>query len=1505
VQTRLQGRVRLGVLVIALLMAAYTGVFCLVRYFVPPAAGMSVALSAVPVAVGAWFFGVRGGLGVVLLCIPVNAALLNTFGYSGWSAITDPKGGFGTVLIVLIAAGGGWARNLYYESRRELGERRRAEGERDQLLREATERARELSCMHGVARLIQSRATAEDVFWGTAALVPSGMHYPDVTGARVHFDGAEYVSEHFTETPWRLTRDIVVAGERRGAVEVCYIGEWPEAGDGPFLREEAHLIGGIARSLAEMVQRQEAEETARRETLARAALAEIGRIVSSSLETSDVYKGFAEQAGKLIPFDRIVIAEIDREQDTMTDVYVWGMEVRGRAADSSYPLCDDMGGQVAGLRNVERGAPIVLDGDAMRSVAERCPEEAASVEAGLLSALAVPIIWREEVIGSLNFRSREENAYSERTVDLAERISDQIAGAIATSRLHVQALQDAREREVLAEIGRVIGSTLDLDEVYEEFAVQVRYLLPADLLTVYVVSEPDSVLVAEHVAGDETAGIARGDRLLMGQVAAAGLFPYGQGRVFNREAIVSYAERLGVPAEQLHAGFRSTMAVPLMSGDETIGVLCLRSERDDVYSERHLALAERVGAQIAGAIANSKLHERAQRDAEERSVLAEMGRIVTSSLEIGEVYERFADRVRGLLPSNWVIIAAVDLERGTATHTCVVGEVIPGRTPGETFTLPGTLTEAVCRKRSGVMLGSESPEEVVARFPGTVATISQGGRSALSVPLISHDSVIGVLHVVSREPNAYSERDLVLAERIADQIAGAVASANLHAEVQRQSREREVLAEIGRIISSSLDIDSVCERFAKQVQRLLPFDMISITTVDLEEGTAIHAYAQDEAALGRPIGEVIPLAGTLTEAVAKGGSALVLRDQHPDYLTARFPGLEPVVNAGARSVLAAPMVSEGLVIGALQLTSKEPNAYSERDLALAERIADQIAGAVASANLHAEVQRQSGEREVLAEIGQIISSSLDIGEVYEQFAKEVRRLIPFDRMAIAAPGLEEGTMTNLFVTGVEMPGWEPGTSVGLPTHEKGGTFAEWVRAGKPQPLILGTDEARALSDCWAPAAAAVEVGLVSVLYAPIVWEGASIADLVLRSKTENAYSEEDARLSERVAAQIAGTIANAHLHAELQVRGAALDAAADMIVITDRNGTIEYVNEAFTGQTGYEQDEAVGQNPRILKSSQQDTAYYKDLWDTITAGQVWKGTLVNRREDGSEYPEEMTITPVPGADGEIARFIAIKRDISQRIRAEKESALRRRLDAENRELHRVNEAKSRFLSTVSHELKTPLTSIIAFTDLLVRNREGNLTSRQNAHLEVVQRNNHRLNDLIKDLLDVSRIDGGGLNLDRADFDARRLLEEVANDFTPILSEKGQVLERSIPDRDMWMRGDQNRLAQVVSNLFSNASKYSPEHSEIRLVAREEGGALHLEVRDNGVGIAREDVERLFTPFFRADNEVTRSVSGTGLGLVITKAIIDEHGGSITVDSTPGVGTTVRVSIPRIVEQKAA
>lgn len=371
---------------------------------------------------------------------------------------------------------------------------------------------------------------------------------------------------------------------------------------------------------------------------------------------------------------------------------------------------------------------------------------------------------------------------------------------------------------------------------------------------------------------------------------------------------------------------------------------------------------------------------------------------------------------------------------------------------------------------------------------------------------------------------------------------------------------------------------------------------------------------------------------------------------------------------------------------------------------------------------------------------------------------------------------------------------------------------------------------------------------------------------------------------------------------ELNVRLAALDAAAEMVMITDSHGIIEYVNNAFTDQTGYEPEDVIGTNARIQKSTQHEQVIYVDIWARISSGNVWNGTLINRRKDGSEYPEEMTITPVLRNDGEILRFIAIKRDISARVEAEQEREIAIKLESKNSELESINEARSEFLSTVSHELRTPLTTMLAFSEILRRNRDDNLTSRQLEHLELISNGGRRLNELIDDLLDVSRTETGRFNLEFAPFDIRESIDEVTRSCRSIFDQRDQVLEVVNLPRLTRLDGDRARVEQVFNNLLTNAAKYSPAGSTVEFVASVEDDTVQVEVRDHGIGISLEDQKKLFVPFFRSTNAETRKEPGTGLGLVIVKAIVERHGGSVELESQPTVGTIVRTTFPGILSE---
>jgi PAS domain S-box-containing protein len=246
---------------------------------------------------------------------------------------------------------------------------------------------------------------------------------------------------------------------------------------------------------------------------------------------------------------------------------------------------------------------------------------------------------------------------------------------------------------------------------------------------------------------------------------------------------------------------------------------------------------------------------------------------------------------------------------------------------------------------------------------------------------------------------------------------------------------------------------------------------------------------------------------------------------------------------------------------------------------------------------------------------------------------------------------------------------------------------------------------------------------------------------------------------------------------------------------------------------------------------------------------------------------------------------------------EQERVLRQRLEALNRLIQEVNRRKSEFVTLVSHELKTPLTSMTGYLELLLEGQGGALVQRQREWLGIIGDNADRLITLIDDLLDIARIEAGKIELKRTPLDLVPLIQEVAHALRPQIEGKGQWLTLELAEALPAVAGDADRVRQILTNLLANALKYTPSGGRITITARGDAGYVRIAVQDTGIGVAPEDQAQLFTPFFRAQKEATQGVGGTGLGLAITRALVDLHGGTITVASVPGQGSTFSFTLP--------
>ncbi len=393
--------------------------------------------------------------------------------------------------------------------------------------------------------------------------------------------------------------------------------------------------------------------------------------------------------------------------------------------------------------------------------------------------------------------------------------------------------------------------------------------------------------------------------------------------------------------------------------------------------------------------------------------------------------------------------------------------------------------------------------------------------------------------------------------------------------------------------------------------------------------------------------------------------------------------------------------------------------------------------------------------------------------------------------------------------------------------------------------------------------------------------------------------------------QLMGGIANfrditARKLAEEQLRklAQAVEQSPESIVITNLAAEIEYVNRSFTLATGFSFEEAIGQNPRILQSGQTPPETYAAMWDALGQGQPWKGELINKRRDGSEYVEFVIITPLRQPDGRITHYVAVKEDVTEKKRMGEELDRHRylleelveqrteELVAARQQAEAANRAKSSFLANMSHEIRTPMNAILGLTHLL---RNDGITPQQSERLSKIESAGQHLLSIINDILDLSKIEAGRMQLEHKDFHLSAILDNVASLIGEAAHAKGLRIEVDDDHVPLWLRGDSTRLRQALLNFASNAVKFTKQGSvSLRALLLEESGddlLVRFEVEDSGIGIPADALERLFHAFEQADTSTTREYGGTGLGLVITRRLTELMGGNTGVVSTPGKGST--------------
>ncbi|MEI6683130.1 MAG: response regulator [Bacteroidota bacterium] len=374
-------------------------------------------------------------------------------------------------------------------------------------------------------------------------------------------------------------------------------------------------------------------------------------------------------------------------------------------------------------------------------------------------------------------------------------------------------------------------------------------------------------------------------------------------------------------------------------------------------------------------------------------------------------------------------------------------------------------------------------------------------------------------------------------------------------------------------------------------------------------------------------------------------------------------------------------------------------------------------------------------------------------------------------------------------------------------------------------------------------------------------------------------------------------------NAEKQIRllSRAIEQSPVTIMITDKDGNIEYVNPKFTEVTGYSLDEVTGKNPNLLQSGAQTREFYRELWTTILSGNNWHGEFHNRKKNGESYWEDALISSMVNPEGVISHFIGVKMDITEKRKMMSDLTLAKEKAEESDRL------KSAFLANMSHEIRTPMNGILGFAGLL---KEPDLTGEeQQKYIRIIEKSGARMLNIINDIVSISKIESGQMDINMAETNINEQVEYTYTFFRPEAEQKGLKISynNSLPAKNAVIKTDREKLYAILTNLVKNAIKFC-DNGTIELgytfkpaapagPAADGKGMVEFYVKDTGIGIPKGRQEAIFDRFVQADIGDTRAFQGAGLGLSISKAYVEMLGGRIRVESDEKKGAIFFFTIP--------
>jgi GAF domain-containing protein/CheY-like chemotaxis protein len=1089
--------------------------------------------------------------------------------------------------------------------------------------------------------------------------------------------------------------------------------------------------------------------------------------------------------------------------------------------------------------------------------------------------LAVPLITGNEIIGALDIQSTQPDAFDDATIVAFQTIADQLTAAFRSVQLF-------QEKEGL------LAASLQLTQA--------------------LTRESWDSYISRRKQSPDFIG-----------------FKYDLSKVHP----------LGVDDEDGADGQRTSLPIALRG--EVIGELATQLPPGRALSDDERQLVGQVLERVALAIENARLFEQTQASLMEASRLYEASQQISAAETIPNLIEALLGLMRGtLIDRAMVLLVDEPGEVGAGRWLHLLGRwandptdqvmSLPEHMLVEQF--PLLLEYKVDQVGSGLVINNVDAEKLDDSVKDTLRLF--GVRSLAEFPVSTGGRILGwlLLHSV-REIDVFAEADQRFFEAIADQAATALEGLRLYSEAQMRVRRLQAVNEVSHAASSILNPDILLPLTVDKIAEVFGYYHSQIfLTDDMNEWAMLQASTGE---VGRELLQRAHRLAVGTQSVigqvTARGEPIIVHDTDTDPIHKRNELLP-----NTRSEMAVPLRTGDRIIGALDVQSTQVNAFDTEAQVILQSLADQISVTLENAQLFKEIQDRVAELTTVNLISQAVSRAETLNDLYEVVAAQLQHTFGAQHGFLAVSVDEDTIQLPIFMeNGQRVP------PIGAIPIGQGVT--SYVLKSR-EVLLINEDVQETAASLDAQINGAIPKSLLAV---PLLLGDEIIGVLSIQDpEKEHAYNETHVRQLTTLAAYISIKIRNAELLEEAQRRAAEL---GFLFNITRAAVATTELDEALTGVSNILLTEIPGAEAAIIHLINTDgnalephaaVGFGRDialrypqirLGETVIGITASQGTPLispdtrldpryasfdERMRAALVVPlragtESVGVVTIASAEADVFgnRELQLLEAASSTLTAIIQNArLLEQITRANEQLRELDKLKGQFLANMSHELRTPLNSIIGFSRVMLKGIDGPLNDLQSQDLNTIYQSGQHLLGLINDILDISKIEAGKMEIQPDYITLEEIIDGVMATGKGLIKDKPIQIYKEVEANLPTVYGDPVRVRGVLLNLVSNASKFTNEGGiTIRASRRDydsetgEPARVQVDVVDTGIGISQEDIGKLFQAFTQVDGSTTRQVGGTGLGLAISKQFIEMHGGRMWVTSEKGVGSIFSFTVP--------